>query len=1056
MNLSKSAVKKPITILMIVIAVLIIGGVALNRLSVDLYPDIELPIVATIVSYEGVGPEEIEQLITRPIEESVSGLPGIKQVSSTSSRGSSMIIAEFNYGTDMDYSEIKVREKVDTVKAFLPDGATSPMVIRFNLDMMPVMVMGVTGDRESYEIKEIVEEKILPYFERIDGVASVDVSGGDTREIQVLVDAYKLESMGLSISDIQGVIASENSNYSSGIVTQGQKDYLLRIKNEFTSLEDLGNVLVPLKTGGTIQLKYIADIEDAFAKKTMYSFLNGKNGIGLNIYKQSDANTVSVSEQVNLEIEKLQETLPPGIELFMAYDSAEFINLSISNVVKNGLFGAFFAVVILYLFLRNIRSTLIIGTAIPISIVATFILMFFSGTTINILSLGGLALGVGLMVDSSIVVLENIYRFRVEKRLPRERAAILGAKEVSSAVIASTVTTICVFLPLVFVQGLSSQLFRPMSLTVTFSLFASLMVALTFVPMLASKLLVINKTDLGEEILEIESECCKEDSKATFITKFFRKVSDKFQQTMGLVKDKYIVVLDKALHNRRKVIFGTIAAILASVVVFTLFVGKEFIPSADSGYFTVDLNLARNTVIDETLVATEKIEQVLSEIDEIDQTFVTVGGGGMMMGGGSSDSRSSNLMVKLKPIDERKRSIDQVMDDVRAGTADMAGAEISVAASGGAISSGAPIAIEIKGSDLSTLEEISEEIAGKVKAIPNTREVSTSFDKGSPEIEVIIDRDKASAYGLSSYQVAGALRQSISGVTATKYREGGNEYDVKIMLYEEQRAELEAAKRIMIPTPMGFSVPLEEVSEIIFAEGPSSIARKDQTRVATISGDISGRDLASISSDIKKSLDDMVLPSGYTIEFGGSNQEMVEAFTSLGLALLLALILVYMVMASQFEALLHPFVIMFSIPPTFIGITIGLFLTGRNFGVTAFIGVIMLAGIVVNNAIVLVDYVNTLRKSGMETMDALKEAGSTRFRPILMTTLTTILALMPQTIGIGEGAELMAPMATVVVFGLFFSSVITLVLVPVVYYSMNKFAEKYKARVSQIITGGQK
>ena len=1056
MNLYRGAVKRPITILMVVIAVLIIGGVSLSRLSVDLYPDIELPIVATIVSYEGVGPEEMEQLITRPIEESVSGLPGIKQVTSTSSRGSTMVIAEFNYGTDMDYSEMKVREKVDTVTSFLPDGASSPMVIRFNLEMMPVMMMGVTGDREAYEIKEITEEKIIPYLERIDGVASVEVSGGETREIQVLVDAYKLQSMGLSISDIQGVIAAENSNHSSGTVTQGQKDYLLRIKSEFDSLEDLGNVLIPLKTGGTIQLKYVADIEDAFAKMTMYSFLNGNNSIGLNIYKQSDANTVGVSKKVNAELEKIKGTLPSGVEVLTAYDSAEFINLSIGNVINNGFFGALFAVIVLYLFLRNIRSTLIIGTAIPISIVATFILMFFSGTTINILSLGGLALGIGLMVDSSIVVLENIYRYRTEKKYPRERAAILGTREVASAVVASTVTTICVFLPLVFVQGLSSQLFRPMSLTVTFSLFASLMVSLTFIPMLASKLLVINRTDIGEELQEIEEDCSKDDTKVTFISKIARKISDKFQEGNDFLKAKYCSMLDKALNNRKKVIFGTIAGILISLVIFVAFVGKEFIPAADSGYFSVDLKLARNTVIDETRLATEKVEYILGDIDEIDQVFVSVGGGNMMTGSVGGSSRTSNLMVRMKPLNERDRSVTEVMDEVRDKTADMAGVEVSVSSDGGGMSSGAPISVEIKGSDLTVLQELSEEIAGKIKTVPNTREISTSFDKGTPEIEVIIDRDKASAYGLSTYQVAGALRQNISGVTATKYREKGNEYDVKIMLYEEQRTDLEAAKRIMIPTPMGFSVPLEEVSETIFTEGPSSISRKDQSRIATITGDISGRDLASVSADITKTIEDVILPSGYTIEFGGSNQEMVEAFTNLALALALAVVLVYMVMASQFEALLHPFVIMFSIPPTFIGITLGLFLTGRNFGVTAFIGVIMLAGIVVNNAIVLVDYVNTLRKSGMEKMEALKEAGKTRFRPILMTTLTTILALIPQTIGIGEGAELMAPMATVVVFGLLFSTVITLVLVPVVYYSMDTFAEKYKERIGKVLTGGQK
>ncbi len=1042
MNLSRHAVKHPITILMVVLAIFIIGAVSLNRLSVDLYPDIELPIVATIVNYEGVGPEEMEQLITRPLEEAVAGLPGIKKVSSTSSRGSSMVIAEFNYGTDMDYSEIKVREKVDSVKAWLPDEATSPMIIRFNMEMMPVMMMGVTGDREAYEIKEIVDEKILPYIERISGVASLDTGGGETREIQVLVDSYRLQSLGLSIADLQGIIASENANYSAGTVVQGQKDYLLRIKGELDSLDDLGNILIPLGGGASTQLKYIADIQDTFAKKTMYSSLNGQSAVSLNIYKQSDANTVSVSKKVNAELEKIAKDLPAGIEIITVYDSAEFINKSISNVLNNGVVGASFAILILYLFLRNIRSTMIIGTAIPISIIATFILMFFSGTTINVLSLGGLALGIGMMVDSAIVVLENIYRFRTEKGLSRVEAAVEGTKEVSSAVVASTLTTICVFLPLVFVQGLSAQLFRPMSLTVTFSLFASLMVALTFVPMLSSKLLVIEKED-----------GLKEDTNVTILSRFARKISDSFQRIVEKVKDKYIEILAYSLENRKKIISLTLIAILVSVFVFAAFVGKEFIPETDAGFLSVELRLARNSILEDTIAETEKVEALLAGIDEIDQIFVSAGDGGMMLGTGSS--RTSTIMVALKPVNDRKRSVKDIAEEIRQGTADMAGVEVTVSSEALSMAMSNAISIELKGSDLETLRELSDEVAQRVKAVPDTREVSTSFDKGTPEIEVIIDRDKAQAYGLTSYQVAGALRQGLSGLTATKYREKGNEYNVKIFLLEEQRRDLDAAKRIMIPSLMGFNVPLEEVAEINFVEGPSSISRADQSRLATITAEISGRDLSAVTKDIQKNMKDLHLPSGYTMEFTGSSQEMEEAFISLIYALILAIILVYMVMASQFEALLHPFIIMFSIPPTFIGITFGLFLTGRNFGVTAFIGVIMLAGIVVNNAIVLVDYVNTLRARGMDKIEALKEAGQTRFRPILMTTLTTVLALIPQTIGIGEGAELMSPMATVVVFGLLFSTIVTLVLVPVMYDLMDSFSVKYKRKIGQLLTGGQ-
>ncbi len=1058
MSLYKNAVKRPVTILMIVIAVLIIGGVSLNRLSVDLYPDIELPIVATLVNYEGVGPEEMERLVTRPVEDAVATLPGIKQISSQSGRGSSFVIAEFDYGTDMDFSEMKVRENVDTIRAFLPEDASSPMIFRFDLEMFPLMIMGVTGDRESYEIKEIVEEKIKPFIERAEGVANVDTSGGDTREIQVIVDAQRLQTYGLTINDLQNVIRAENANFSSGSVEQGKKEYLVRVKGEFESLEDLGNVLVPLRGGGNIELRYIADIQDAFAKATMYSFLNGQNSIGLSIFKQSDANAVEVSRNVNDAIERINEELPAGIEIGTAFDSAEFINQSISSVARNGLLGASFAIIVLYLFLRNIRSTLIIGTAIPIAIISTFILMYFSGTTINIVSLGGLALGIGLMVDSSIVVLENIYRYRTEKNHNRADAAIAGTKEVSSAVVAATLTTICVFLPMVFVEGLSAQLFRPMALTVSFALFSALMVALTFIPMLSSKFLTVNKRDVVSEAVPCQ-ETGRMDQQEENVkphTKVARNISDKWQGLIESTKCKYQNFLKKALNNRKKVMAITAIGIVLSGVLFT-FVGKEFIPSADSGYFTVDLRLPRNTMIEETKLATEKVELILAQIKEVDQVFVTVGGGGgALTGNFGASSRMSNVTVRMAPLNERDRSVQDVMEEVRERTKDMAGVNVTVSADdGGFGGGGSPIAIEIKGSDLDTLRGLSDEIAARVERVEGTRNVTTSFEGASPEIEILIDRTKANSYGLTTAQIAGTLRQGVSGVTATRYREQGNEYNVRILLREEQRNDLDSIKRMMITTPAGQNVPLEELGEISFADGVTGINRVDQSRVATVRGDLTGRDLASVSADIREEINDVILPRGYTADFAGANQDMVEAFTNLAFALLLAIILVYMVMASQFEALMYPFVIMFSIPPTFIGITLGLFLTGRSFGVTAFIGVIMLSGIVVNNAIVLVDYINQLRKSGMEKMEAIIEAGRVRFRPILMTTLTTVLALIPQTVGIGEGAELMAPMATVVVFGLSFSTLITLVLVPVVYYSLDSFAYKYKEKIGKAITGGQ-
>ena len=1036
MKLSKVSIDRPVGILMAVLVVLLLGAVSLTRLTIDLYPDISMPVAITITNYEGVGPEEIEKLVTRPIESQLGTLNGIKEIRSQSSAGSSTVITEFSWGSDMDYNTIKMREKVDFIKPYLPKDVGEPMIIKMSLDLFPIMMLGVTGDQDMAQLRQIVEDKIVPRLERIDGVAQVYFTGGETREIQVEVDPSKLEAYNLTIDDISRLIMAENNNSSSGYVEQGSKDYLVRVKGEFTDLQQLENILVPLKTGGSLRLKHIANIIDAYKEATQYSMLNGVSSISINIQKQSDANTVQVSDAVNSELALLQKELPGNIIVKKAFDQAEFIKQSITNVARNGYIGASLAIIVLFLFLRSVRSTLIIGTAIPISIITTFILVYFGGLTLNMMSLGGLALGIGMMVDSAIVILENIYRYRQEG-YSRIEAAKLGTSEVGTAVIASTLTTVAVFLPIVYVEGIAAQIFRPLALTVSFALLASLLVSLSFIPMLASKLLIVETNGNGH-------------GKPRKIT---QRVSKGWHDILKKMDVKYRALLQWALGHRKTVIIATLIALIASIAMMPL-VGMEFMPASDNGYFTVDIQLPNSTVLEETTMVLNQVEKVVASMPEVDSIFLSAGNqGGMMTGGFGTGSHLANIIGRLVPLKERSRSIDAVMEDIRQQIGRIPGATIKVQADDNSMGAEEPISITIKGYDLDQLKILADQFAQKVQEVEGTREVTTSLSKGSPELSLRIDREKAAQYGIQSYQVSQSLRAGLSGAVASKYRTGGEELDIRIIMPEEHRENIDSIKRLMVPSMLGYNVPLEEIAIIEYTIGPTTISRVDQARQVTVTGDIFGRDLGSVSKDIIEKIAVIPLPVGYEYEMGGANKEMMESFMSLGLALGMAIIIVYMILAAQFEALLYPFIIMFSIPPTLIGVVVGLLVTGRTFNVVTFIGVIMLAGIVVNNAIVLVDYVNTLRKRGMDKMEALLTAGPVRLRPILMTSLTTVLALVPQAIGIGEGAELSSPMATAVVFGLSFSSLITLILIPVMYYILDDWGVKITARFKKKVAG---
>ncbi|MCC5911811.1 MAG: efflux RND transporter permease subunit [Clostridiaceae bacterium] len=1034
MNISKIAVNRPVTIVMLMLVILLLGTISLTRLPLDLMPDIEIPVAIVSTNYSGVGPHEMENLVTRPIEDAVATVADLDSVTSMSSQGSSVVIAQFDFGTDMDFAALEMREKVDMARGRLPDGAMEPMVMKLDPNAMPIVQLSLANGADLFELQQLAEDTIQPRLERISGVASVTIMGDYVNEIEIKINQQRLNSYNLSIDQLTQVISASNINMPGGTVDRGAEKLTIRTMGEFEAIEEIGELPINLPSGSIIRLKDVAEVNVVQKEIESLSRTNGQDGIGIQIQKQSGTNTVQVANAINNEVEKIRGEYPE-FELITIFDQSEYIQDAIKNVAKNALIGGILAILILYVFLRNIASTFIIATALPISIIATFVLLYFNGITLNMMTLGGLALGVGMLVDNAIVVLENIYRYRAEGYSGKE-AAIEGAKEVSMAVSASTLTTIAVFMPIVFVGGITSILFGEFAMTVTLSLVASLVVAITLIPMLCSKILKVEITGSTSKVGTPKKK------------RLFTGLYEAFDRGFEKLEKAYKKVLSWGLGHRKSIILMAVVVFLGSVS-SVLFVGMEFFPSSDEGEISVNVTLPTGSQLHETDDIMHQIEVGITPIEEVDIVSTTVGGGGGLgagLGGGSENSGSMSIM--LVGLSERQRSDVEVADEIRGIIRDIAGAEIVVStADGMAMGGGSPIEIKVKGDDLATLEEITDDIRRIIMQVEGTRDVETSFTEGVPELQIHINKYEASTYGLTTAQVANAVRNFAFGTTVSQFREEGNETDIIIRGEESIRQDLANLEQIGIQTPMGTTVPLNQVANMYITQGPTSINREDQQRVATVTSELSGRDLVSVTRDIEGLLKDYEMPNGYFYTLGGENEQLEEAFADLLLAIVLAIILVYMIMASQFESLMHPFTIIMSIPLAFSGGLLALFITGRTLNVTALIGLLMLAGIVINNGIVLVDYINTLRASGKDRKEAIEIAGPVRLRPILMTTLTTTLAMVPLALGIGEGSEMQAPMATTVIGGLLMSTVLTLLVTPIIYTIMDDFSNWVKRKL---------
>ncbi|MCL2337539.1 MAG: efflux RND transporter permease subunit, partial [Firmicutes bacterium] len=1008
MKVTDISIKRPMLVTVVIIVVLLLGGVSLSRLSIDLMPNMQLPVIVISTTYPGTSPEEVEEQVTKPLESVLSSVSDLDTISSTSSTGSSIVMLQFAWGTDINFASLDARGKIDIIRSYLPDKVSAPTIYKADLSMMPIMQIAAQG-KDSMALTQLLDDAIVPRLERVSGVASVYYVGGWKREIQVQVDPVKLNGYGLSLNSLTSALSTENSNFSAGTVREGRNDLLLRVTGELTNLDQVRRIVVGNFGGSPVYLSDVAQVVDGQKKVTQINRVNGEPGISLMISKQSGANTVATSQAVRAELAQLQRE-NPGVKFAVTTDQALYIEQSINNLVRTAVEGAVLAVLIILLFLRSFRSTVIISTSIPIAIIGAFVLLYFDGMTINVITLGGLALGVGLIVDDSIVVLENIYR-HCGQGLDRVSAARQATDEVGGAVIASSLTVVAVFLPIIFVQGLAAQLFTPMALSISFCILASLAVAITLVPLLASRWLKVAPSGTGADVSQTgtnQADTNQADlSQGKSKSRGWQRLYDASERGFNKINDYYRILLQGALKRRWLTILVVWVIFLLTLGAIPL-VGMEFMPASDQGAVAVSVEMPKGTALAETDRVVREIEAVAQTMPGIDSITSSVGSSGSMLGGG--DTNQAQVTLTMLPLAQRKNfSAADLVTRLSGQLKQVPGADIKVSAAqrqmGG---SSAPVDIQISGNDLTILTDLGNQVAEAVRQVSGAREVTSSLQEGRPELHVLIDRDRAAGYGLNLTQIATTVSTAVNGTVATTYRVGGKDVDMRVQLIGGKASDftVNALSGLTITSPSGLLVPLNQVAKLQQGEGPNSISRKNQARQVNITAQLlPGHPLSVVTKNIQQKITQLHLPPGYNVSYGGDQQQMMESFGALGLALILAIILVYLVMVAQFESLLYPFVIMLSVPVTLTGVVIALLISGRSFSITAFIGVIMLVGIVVKNAIVLVDYVNILRRRGMERNQAILTAGPVRLRPILMTAFATVMAMLPMALGIGEGAE---------------------------------------------------
>ena len=1034
MILSKLAIKRGITFSMVYLIAIGFGIFGLSSLKLDLYPNITFPVIAVMSQYEGVGPEDIEEVLTRPLEQSVTAVENVKKITSNSGAGTSVIIMEFAWGSDMEKAENDVRTNIDFVRDFLPEGSTDPITFAFNPAMQPIVYLAASSDQLGMaELRRLIDEQVSPILERLPGVASTDVQGGLERQIRILVDPHALAAQGFSLQQIVQILRMENLQIPGGIIDETAKEFSVKTYGQYASIEQIGNTVIGQKNGVPIYLNNVAQVVDGYKEQRMVLRNNGKSALMLYVMKQTDANTVSVAKVIQEQLPKIAEKVGNGVEFETVIDFSDFINDAIGNLMSTLIQASFLAFLVLLFFLRNIRSSIIVAISIPVSIIVTFFVMRQAGITLNIISMAGLALAVGMLVDNAIVVLENIFRLK-EEGLPIRQAADEGTSQVSNAIIAATLTTLAVFIPILFVPGIAGILFNDMAITIVFSLSVSLLVALTLIPLLTSRWV-----KSGQSVVK---------------NKFLNRVSDSIGKFLNNIEQLYLKSLDFFMKRRKTMLIG-ITILFIITIIMSGRIGGDFLGNSDQSM--VNINVEREsgaglTTTNETFLAIEKL--IEENVPEAKNVYLTFGTGDVWSTiFGNAGSNKGQIMISLTDIDERERSQFEIEDSLRKYFDSVPGAIVSYQDNSGmpGMGGGGDISIKIFGYDRTVAAAVGNQIADAMEQVEGVVDIDKSYSKPSPEYQVFLDRDRISSMGLSVTQVAMAIESSIKGTVATVYREGGKEIDVLVQLDEEYRNSATDIENIFISSPMGMQIPLSNFATIVPGESATTIVREDQERMVSVSCSISGKDLSTTRQAVEEKINELTLPQEFRWEIGGTAEDQMESFGYLGLALLAAVFLVYMVMASLFESLLHPFIIIFTIPLAFIGVVWGLIFTGTTLTITALIGGMLLVGIVVNNGIVLIDYINQLReKQNYELWKAVMVGGKRRLRPILLTALTTIFSMMPLALELGSGAEIWSPMARAVIGGLTASTFFTLIIIPVLYFIIERMLLRRKMKKGKI------
>ncbi len=1006
------AVRRRVTVVMTSLAVVAFGVVGYNRLPLELFPDISYPSLTVQTDFPDTAPQEVENLVTRPVEESVGVLRGLKSIHSVSRSGVSEVTLEFDWDSDMDLLSMEVREKLD--RLILPTEAEEPIVLRFDPSLDPIMRIALSGTGELNEMRNLAERKIKLDLETIKGVASAQVKGGLEDEIHIDVHQERLAALGIPIDDVRRVVGVSNVNLPGGSLRGSDMQYLIRTLNEFDTVEEIGDVIVAERDGAAVRLRDVATVRMGVKEREEITRVDGSECIEIAAFKEGDANTVTVARVLRGRIDEWNEKLPEGQKLSVLFDQSHFIEQSIKEVRDSAVLGGLLAIVVLFLFLREFRSTAIIATAIPLSVVATFLLMYQLDISLNVMSLGGLTLGIGMLVDNSIVVLESIYRKR-KQGVPLARAAVEGTDEVAAAVTASTLTSVAVFLPIVFVEGIAGQLFRDQAVTVSVGQFAALAVALTAIPMLAALGARVRKIDVaGVSTDKMEDG----DALGALSLGRFSRVYDRFVRR-AIARKKTTVA----------VALGLFAAALAVVPML----GRELIPPLTEGEFFFEVSLPQGSSLAATDRVMTELEAAAAADPRVEQSYSRVGSrlvaGGVSLNTVGEHFGQINVALKNKSDDRVEAAAVETLRQSFSAIPD-------VTAKFGRpsyFSVKTPVEVVLYGEDLEELRDYSLDLSQELSAVPGLVDVRSSLEAGNPELHVVFDRDRLAALNLDLGTMSSTLQNRVQGVVPTRFKESDRQIDVRVRNQESDRASVQDVRNLVLPGPSGTPIRLVSIADVRMDEGPAEIHRLQQQRAAVVSANLKGRSLGSVVDDIRASLAHNPPPSGITAELGGQNAEMAVSFQSLRFAMILAIFLVYIVMAATFESFIHPFIVLFSVPMAVIGVVVGLFVTGTDISVMVLIGVILLVGVVVNNAIVLIDAINRLRRAGFDKIEAVVRAGHIRLRPILMTTLTSVLGLLPMAIAWGEGAELRAPLAITVLFGLSVSTLLTLIVIPAIY-----------------------